>query len=217
MKSDTEIKRDVEAELRWDPEIDQTDIAVKVNDAIVTLTGFARSFPEKYRAEATAKRVTGVTGVANDIEVRLPSADALTDPQVARAAVAALQTALPLSWQEIKPLVHEGHVALEGTVEWHYQREKAEHAIRDLKGVVSVRNSIRVKPRVAASEIKHKIEEAFRRNAEVDAQHITVDAQGSEVTLRGEVRSWAERDQAQRTAWSAPGVMQVRNELQVRT
>ena len=217
MKSDTEIKRDVEAELRWDPEIDQTDIAVKVNDAVVALTGFARSFPEKYRAEATAKRVMGVTAVANDIEVRLPSGDALTDPQVARAAVAALQAALPLSWQEVKPLVHDGHVALEGTVEWHYQREKAEHAIRDLKGVVSVRNSIRIKPRVAPSEIKHKIEEAFRRNAEVDAQHITVDAQGAEVTLRGEVRSWAERDQAQRTAWSAPGVMQVRNELQVRT
>lgn len=217
MKSDTEIKRDVEAELRWDPEIDQTDIAVKVNDAVVALTGFAHSFPEKYRAEATAKRVMGVTAVANDIEVRLPSGDALTDPQVARAAVAALQAALPLSWQEVKPLVHDGHVALEGTVEWHYQREKAEHAIRDLKGVVSVRNSIRIKPRVAPSEIKHKIEEAFRRNAEVDAQHITVDAQGAEVTLRGEVRSWAERDQAQRTAWSAPGVMQVRNELQVRT
>ena len=217
MKSDTEIKRDVEAELRWDPEIDQTDIAVKVNDAVVALTGFARSFPEKYRAEATAKRVMGVTAVANDIEVRLPSGDALTDPQIARAAVAALQSALPLSWLEVKPLVHDGHVALEGTVEWHYQREKAEHAIRDLKGVVSVRNSIRIKPRVAPSEIKHKIEEAFRRNAEVDAQHITVDAQGAEVTLRGEVRSWAERDQAQRTAWSAPGVMQVRNELQVRT
>jgi osmotically-inducible protein OsmY len=217
VKSDSEIKRDVEAELRWDPEIDPTDIAVKVNDAVVTLTGFARSFPEKYRAEATAKRVMGVTGIANDIEVRLPSEDASTDPQLARAAVAALQAALPLSWQEIKPLVHEGHVALEGTVEWHYQREKAEHAVRDLRGVRSVRNSIRVRPRVAASQIKHKIEEAFRRNAEVDARHITVDAQGSEVTLRGEVRSWAERDQAQRTAWSAPGVMQVRNELEVRT
>lgn len=217
MKSDTEIKRDVEAELRWDPELDQTDIAVKVNETVVTLTGFVRSFPEKYRAEATAKRVAGVAGVANDIEVRLASADALTDPQIARAAVAALQSALPLSWQEVKTLVHEGHVALEGTVEWHYQREKAEHAVREVKGVVSVRNSIRIRPRVTASEIKHKIEEAFRRSAEVDANHVTVEAHGGEVTLRGEVRSWAERDQAQRTAWSAPGVLQVRNELQVRT
>jgi osmotically-inducible protein OsmY len=217
MKSDTEIKRDVEAELRWDPEIDETDIAVKANEAVVALTGFVHSYAQKYRAEATAKRVAGVAGVANDIAVRLSSGDALTDPEVARAAVAALQAALPLSWHEIKPLVHDGRVALEGEVEWHYQREKAERAVRELRGVVSVRNSIRIKPRIEASEIKHKIEDAFRRSAEVDAQHITVEAQGAEVTLRGEVRSWAERDQAQRTAWSAPGVMQVRNELQVRT
>ena len=217
MKSDTEIKRDVEAELRWDPQVDQTDIAVKVNGAVVTLTGFVRSAAEKYRAEATAKRVAGVIGLANDIDVRLASYDTLTDPEIARAVVTALQGALPLSWPEIKPLIHDGRVALEGEVEWHYQREKAEQAVREVRGVVSVRNSLRIKPKVAAAQIKHQIEEAFRRSAEVDAQHVIVETQGGEVTLRGEVRSWSERDQAQRTAWSAPGVMQVRNELQVRT
>lgn len=219
MKTDTEIERDVKAELAWDPQIDETDIAVTVNEGVVSLTGFAHSYAEKYRADATTKRVAGVAGVANDIEVRLPSSDTVTDPELARAIVLALQAALlPMSSQEIKPLVHDGHVALEGTVEWHHEREKAESVVRELRGVVSVRNSIRVLPRIAApAEIKRKIEEAFRRSAEVDANQITIEARGGEVTLRGEVRSWAERDQAQRTAWSAPGVLQVDNQLIVRT
>ena len=218
MKTDTEIERDVKAELGWDPQIDETDIAVTVNGGVVSLTGFAHSYAEKYRADATVKRVAGVTGVANDIEVRLPSEDTLTDPQLARAAVAALQVAFPLSWQNIKPLVHDGHVALEGTVQWHYQRETAESTVRELRGVVSVRNSIHIQPRIVApAEIRHDIEEAFRRNAALDAQRVAVGAQDGEVTLRGEVRSWAEWDQAQRTAWSAPGVLRVKNELTVRT
>lgn len=217
MKTDTEIKHDVEAELRWDPQIDSTDIAVKVNEGVAALSGVVHSYAEKYRADATAKRVAGVTGVANDIEVRLKSGDAIGDPQLARAVVAVLQAVFPMSWQDIKPLVHDGHVALEGAVEWHYQREKVEDVVRELRGVVSVRNSIRVKPNtIAPAEIKHKIEEAFRRSANIDAQGVAIEAHGGEVTLRGEVRSWAERDQAQRTAWSAPGVQQVRNEITVR-
>lgn len=217
MKTDTEIKHDVEAELCWDPQIDATDIAVKVNGGVVALSGVAPSYAQKYRADTTAKRVAGVTGVANDIEVRLQSGDAVGDPQLARAIVAVLQANLPMSWQDIKPLVHDGHVALEGSTQWHYQREKAEEAVRELRGVVSVRNSIRLQPiAVAATEIKRKIEDAFRRSADVDAQRVTVEAHGGEVTLRGEVRSWVERDQALRTAWSAPGVQQVRNELTVR-
>jgi osmotically-inducible protein OsmY len=216
MISDSQIKQDVESELRWTPDVEDRDIAVKVNDGEVTLSGFAASYLEKYRAEIAVRRVRGVVAVANDIAVK-PLAGAPSDPEIARAAVASLKEALPLTWERIKPTVKNAHVSLEGTVEWHYQRERAESVIRHLKGVLGVRNSIHIQPAVAAENIKLRIEDAFRRIAQVDADRITVDTQGSDVTLRGEVRSWAEHDQAQRTAWSAPGVTNVRNELTVRS
>jgi osmotically-inducible protein OsmY len=216
MKADNVIKQDVDAELGWNPELDETDIATKVQDGIVMLSGFARTFHEKHLAEVTVKRVAGVTAVANDLQVRPAAGQEWTDPEVARAAVAALKAELPLSWETIKPIVHEGRVFLEGTVEWHFQRLRAESAMRRVPGVMSVRNSIQIAPRVAATDIKHKIEDAFRRHAAIDADQVTVEASGSEVTLRGEVRSWAERDQAQASAWSAPGVTNVVNELHVR-
>jgi len=217
MRTDSDIKRDVEAELKWAPDVSETDIAVKVTGGVVTLTGYAASAYEKYRAEAAVKRVRGVAAVANDLAVRTPLGGMPTDPEIARDAVVALKLELPTVWEDIKPIVKQGHVALEGTVEWHNQRERAEAAVRRLRGVISVRNSISLKPRLAPNEIKQRIEEAFRRNALVDAQNVTVDAQGSEITLRGEVRSWAEHDQAQQTAWAAPGVLTVRNEITVRT
>jgi osmotically-inducible protein OsmY len=216
MRLDGDIKRDVEAELCWDPEVDDTDIAVKVNGGVVTLSGYARSYYEQQHAEQTAKRVAGVTAVANDVLVRLDLAGRATDPEIAREVIAALQYWLPISWEKIKPVVRDGHVMLDGTVAWHYQRERAENAVRRVKGVSSVDNSIRVMPTLTAGDIKHKIEDAFRRSAEIDARHVAVDADGTEVTLRGEVRSWSERDQAQQSAWSAPGVTRVINELRVR-
>ena len=217
MKTDSETRRDVEAELQWSPDIDRTDIAVKVNDGVVALTGYVRTYADKYRAEAAVKRVAGVSAVANDLAVRVPLGGTPSDPEIARGAVAALKRELPQVAESIKALVHEGHVALEGTVEWHYQRERAERAVRSVPGVISVRNSIRLEPRLAPAEIKRQIEQAFQRSATVDAQHIIVDTRGAVVMLRGEVRSWAERDEAQRTAWSAPGVIDVKNELTVRT
>ncbi len=216
MKSDDEVKRDVEAELKWNPQINEIDIAVKVNAGEVTLTGFTGSYYEKHQAEVIGRRVAGVMAIANDIQVK-PAAGAPSDPEIARAALTALQFALPTTYEHIKPTVAQGRVTLEGELEWQYLREKAENAIRHLDGVINVVNSIRVKPRVAPVDIKHRIEDAFRRIAEVDAMQISVDADGSEVTLRGEVRSWAERDQAQQTAWSAPGVSNVKNTLTVRT
>jgi osmotically-inducible protein OsmY len=216
MRSDIEIKKDVEAELKWSPDVDETDIAVKVKTGEVTLSGYARNYFEKYQAETSVKRVKGVAAVANDIDVK-SLAGAPTDPEIARAAVAALKFELPLIWENLKAVVQKGWVKLEGTVEWHYQRERAESAVRRLEGVVSVSNLIRVEPKIAPQDIKHSIEDAFRRIAQVDAGRIIVDARGSDVTLRGEVRSWAERDQAQQTAWSAPGVARVINELTVRT
>lgn len=217
MRADSDIERDVKAELEWAPDVRETDIAVKVASGIVTLTGYAASAHEKFLAEAAVKRVTGVTAVANDLAVRAPLDGMPTDREIARAAVAALKLELPLVWESIKLIVKDGHIALEGTVEWHDQRERAEAAVRRLASVLSVHNSIGLKPRVAPFEIKHRIEEAFRRNAIIDAQKVSVDASGSEVTLRGEVRSWAERDQAQQTAWAAPGVLTVKNALTVRT
>ena len=217
MRVDNDIRRDVEAELKWAPDVSETDIAVKVTGGVVTLTGYAMSAYEKYRAEVAVKRVRGVAAVANDLGVRAPLGGMPTDPEIARDAVFALKLELPTIWEDIKPIVKQGQVALEGTVEWHNQRERAEAAVRRLHGVISVRNSISLKPRLATTEIKHRIEEAFRRSAILDAQKVTVDAQGSEITLRGEVRSWAEHDQAQQTAWAAPGVVTVRNEITVRT
>lgn len=216
MKADIDIKKDVEAELKWSPDVDDTDIAVQVRSGEVSLSGYARNYFEKVRAETAVKRIKGVVAVANDLEVRSATGTP-TDPEIARAAVAALKYALPWTWENVKPAVQRGWITLEGTLEWQYQREQAESAVRYLSGVVGVVNSIRLEPKVAPQDVKRKIEEAFRRIAQIDAAHITVDTQGSDVILRGEVRSWAERDQAQQSAWSAPGVVKVINELTVRT
>ena len=215
MKADSDIKRDVEAELRWDPDINSTDIGVAVKDAVVTLTGFVRSYTEKWQAERDAKRVLGVVGVANDIEVRLPTSSQRPDPEIARDAVAALKHELPYSYETMKVIVKDGRLTLEGTAEWNYQRVRAEEAVRRVSGIKGISNLILLKPSVAPSEIKTKIEEAFRRSAEVDAQRITVEAHGSEVILRGSVRSWAERQEAERAAWRAPGVTKIDNHITI--
>jgi len=217
MKPDSEIRRDVEAELHWSPDVDETDIAIKVNNGVVTLTGFAHNYFEKYRAEDAAKRIAGVAAVANDIEVRPASGEALQDPEIARAAVAAIRSELPGIAENIKVLVHHSHVTLEGKVEWNYQRERLENAVHRIHGVTALTNMITVEPSVAPAEIKRLIENAFRRSAEIDASHIQVKADGGNVTLTGKVRTWSERTQAQETAWSAPGVKAVKNELSIGT
>jgi osmotically-inducible protein OsmY len=213
MRSDSDIRRDVEDELRWDPQIDATDIAVSVKNGVVTLAGFVRSYMQKYQAEADAKRVAGVVAVANDLEVRLPGVDERPDPDIAREAVDRIKSELPFAWDRTRVVVKSGWVTLEGEVEWNYQRERAEEAVRRVRGVKGITNFIEVKPRVAPSEIRRKIEEALRRAAEIDASRITVETVGSEVILRGTVRSWAERQEAERAAWSAPGVARVDNRI----
>jgi osmotically-inducible protein OsmY len=215
MKSDSEIERDVRDELKWDPDLDASDIAVSVKDGVVTLAGFTKSYTDRLEAELAAKRVAGVRAVANDIEVRLPAIDRRPDPDIARDAVSALKAELPISHDRIKVIVKDGWVTLEGAVEWQYQKTTAENAVRKVKGVTGVTNVVTVKPKVQPSELQHKIMEAFKRNAEVDANRITVEANGSEVILKGTVRSWIEREEAERVAWSAPGVTKVEDRIVV--
>src|SRR3981081_3269630 len=215
MRSDSEIERDVREELKWDPDLNADDIAVSVKNGVVTLAGFVPSYSDRLEAEAAATRVAGVLAVANDLEVRLPAIDQRPDPDIARDVVAALKAELPTSYDRIKVIVKDGWITLEGAAEGQYQQTTAENAVRKEKGVKGVTNVIRVKPKIEPSELQRKIMEAFKRNAELDANRITVEANGSEVILKGTVRSWIEREEAERVAWSAPGIAKVEDRIVV--
>lgn len=212
MTTDKKIQEDVLKELSWDPEVDSEEIGVAVEDGIVTLSGRVDSYWTKKAAENAAKRVKGVKGVAQDIVVKYPGMDR-TDTDIADAAVRAIKWNTTIPDEMVTVKVENGWVVLEGDVHWNFQKRAAENIVEKLKGVEGVSNLITIKPRVQASIVKATIKHALERRADVEANEIEVEAKDSTIVLRGKVKSWSERAEVQRAAWSAPGVTKVENNL----
>ena len=213
--TDRELQRHVDDALGWEPSFDAADIGVSVDNGVVTLRGDVATYAAKSAAERVALAVYGVKAVANDLNVRLSGQYERTDSDIAQAAVSALQWNTLVPANRISVAVSNGWLTLKGNLDWQYQKEAAARAVRDLTGVRGVSNEIVVQPPVSAGDVQAKIEAAFKRSAEIDARRIAVTAQDGKVILTGNVRSWAERQEAERAAWAAPGVTRVEDRLSV--
>lgn len=213
--TDRELKQHVENALEWEPSVDAEGIGVSVDDGVVTLRGDVGSYAARSTAERAALRVYGVKAVANDVAVRLANGYERNDTDIAQAAVTALEWNAVLPQDRVTVSVSSGWLTLNGTLDWQYQKEAAARAVRDLMGVKGVTNGITLKPHVQTGDVRIKILDAFRRSAEIDARRVNVTAADGKVILSGNVRSWAERQEAERAAWAAPGVSQVDDRLTV--
>jgi osmotically-inducible protein OsmY len=213
MSDDTQLQSSVLAELKWRPSVDSAHIGVTADDGIVTLTGQVQHYTEKLAAENAAKDVLGVRGIANDIKVEPEGSLKQSDKDIAAAAIGALKWDYEVPDGNVKVVVNDGWVTLDGTVDWQFQRDAADRCVRYLRGVVGVTNEISIKPSAKWIDVKIKIEDAFRRNADLDARRISVVTSDGRVTLTGTVRTWSERDAAVSSAWAAPGVTRVEDDL----
>jgi osmotically-inducible protein OsmY len=216
MKTDYEIKEDVLSELVWQPNIDETKIGVIVEDGVVTLSGVVDNYTKKVAAEKAVKAVKGVRAVALDIEVKYGTDYKKTDKEIAKAVLNALTWDTSVPEDKVSVKVEDGWVYLSGELKWFYQKDAAKKAVENLLGVKGVVNSLQIKQAIESTQIKERITKAFERSADVNARNISVSIDGHIVTLRGTVNSMAEKDEAQRAAYFAPGVYEVKNELKVK-
>jgi osmotically-inducible protein OsmY len=214
-RSDTELKTDVLAELLYEPSVKVTDIGVFVDGGTVTLRGYAASYGEKSDAVRAAKRVAGVRAIADDIEVRLPESVCWTDGDIATAAANQINSSPSIPSGTVDVTVSQGRITLEGELQWWYEKTAAETVVQHLAGVREVTNLIRIKPKLATAEVETAIRSAFRRNALLESNKIQVVTSGNKVILRGTVRNYAEREEAERATWAAPGVFSVDNRIKV--
>ena len=217
MRTDSEIQKDVMDEFRWEALLNASEIGVAVKHGIVTLTGSVDTYTKKLAAENAAKNVVGVKAVAENIEVKLTSYGKRNDTEIAEAVINALKWHTAVKEDKVKIKVEDGWVSLEGEVEWEFQKTAARSTVENLSGVVGITNNIKIKPQVGATDLKKKISAAYHRNATIDAEKITLDVVGGKVTLRGKVRSYAEKKDAETAAWLAPGVDKVENNLEIDT
>lgn len=216
MYDDTQLRHDVEAELDWDPRFDSRQIGVAVRNGVVALTGHVGSYSQRQAAQEAAQLVAGVKALANDIAVELAYSEQRSDPELAEDAVAALKGNISVPSADIRLVVRDGWITLEGEVSLWYQKSAAEACLAGLRGLKGISNNISIRSKASAGNVQEKIEDAFRRRAQLDAKKITVKTSEGTVTLEGEVRSWQERQQAEIAAWQAPGVSQVIDRLSVR-
>lgn len=213
--TDLTLRQNILDELEFEPSIDAAHIGVAVEDGIVTLTGHVSSYWEKTTAENVVKRVKGVKGLAEEIEVRLVGLKGTADDEIAKRAVDAITWNVSIPRDKVQVKVQDGWITLTGKLEWQYQKNAAAEAVRGLAGVVGIANQIEIIPRASVSDIKKRIENALKRDAETEAQSIRVNVLDGKVTLEGKVRAWSERQAAERAAWSSPGVRTVDDRISI--